>query len=150
MTTLMKWNPWTELETFKRDFDRLLDVHMPSIFGREGNGYAALWMPRLDVHETDSAYVVQADLPGMSIEDIDVQVEGSTLLISGERKGELVSPAGHYAHHERTFGKFQRAFTLPAVVKVDEVNATYAHGVLTVTIPKVEEARTKRIAIQAA
>ena len=150
MTTLTKWNPWTELETFKRDFDRLFDMHMPSLFGRDGNGSTALWMPRMDVHETDSAYVVQADLPGMSIEDIDVQVEGSTLLISGERKSEQISPAGHYAHHERTFGKFQRVFTLPAVVKVDEVNATYAHGVLTVTIPKVEEARTKRIAIQAA
>lgn len=148
--TLVKWNPWTELETFKRDFDRLFDIHMPSMFGRGGNGPTAMWMPRMDVHETDSAYVVATDLPGMTIEDIDVEVEGSTLMISGERKSEQVSPAGHDAHHERTFGKFQRAFTLPAAVKVDEVDATYANGVLTVTIPKVEEARTKRIAIQAA
>jgi HSP20 family protein len=147
---LVKWNPWTELETFKRDFDRLFDLHRPGLFGNGGDSSGAMWIPHMDVQEADTAYRVEVDLPGMAIEDIDVQVEGTTLMIAGDRKSEASSQTGHYAHHERRFGKFQRAFTLPAAVKVDEVNAAYANGILTVTVPKAAEARTKRIAIQAA
>jgi len=147
---LVKWNPWTELETFKRDVDRLFDLHMPGVFDNGSNASIVMWTPRMDVHETDSAYVVTADLPGMTIDDIDIELEDSRLMISGERKSESASPAGHYAHHERMFGKFQRVFTLPAAVQADGVIATYTNGVLTITIPKVEEARTKRIPIQTA
>lgn len=148
---LVKWNPWAELESFKQNFDRFFDTYMlPGTFGGS-HAQQAVWMPRMDVRETDTAYIVEADLPGLTIEDIDVQVEGTTLIISGERKGEQSSgPNGHYTHFERWLGKFHRSFTLPTAVKVDEVDAKYANGVLTVTVPKVEEARTKRIAIQAA
>lgn len=144
---LVQWNPWTELETFKHHFNRLFDTPMSNPFG---NGDSALWMPRLDIQETDSAYVVEADLPGMAIEDIDVQIDGTTLSITGERKAEKTHEAGSATHSERVFGRFRRVFTLPAAVKVDEVDAKYTNGVLTVTVPKSEAARTKRIAIQAA
>jgi HSP20 family protein len=148
---LVKWNPWTELESFRHDFDRFFDTYMPRVFGYDSwNRQQALWMPRMDVRETDSAYIVEADLPGMSIEDIAVHVEGNTLVLAGERKGEQTNNGRSYAHFERTFGKFKRAFTLPTAVKVDEVHATYAGGVLTVTVPKAEAARTKRIAITSA
>jgi HSP20 family protein len=148
---LVKWQPWTEIESFKNDFDRFFDTYMPRMFGNDSwSRQQALWMPRMDIRETDSAYVVEADLPGMAITDIDVHVEGTTLVISGERKGEQASNGGSYAHFERSFGKFQRAFTLPAAVQVDEVQATYTSGVLTVTVPKTAAARTKRIAITSA
>jgi len=146
---LVQWNPWTEVSTLKHDIDRLFNQYMPGLFGNGGTG-DALWMPRMDLRETDTAFIVEADLPGMVLEDITVQVEGSTVIISGERKGEHVSNAGDMAYRERRFGKFQRAFTLPAAVKVDAIEAKYTNGVLTVTVPKAEEARTKRIAIQAA
>jgi HSP20 family protein len=79
-----------------------------------------------------------------------VQVEGTTLVIAGERKGEQSSRTGNITHLERSFGRFQRAMTLPAAVQVDAVEAKYTNGVLTVTVPKAEEAKTKRIAITAA
>jgi HSP20 family protein len=146
---LVRWNPWTEMATLKRDFDRFFDIHVPDIF-RNGGTHEALWMPRMDLHETDSAFVVEADLPGMSIEDIAVHVEGTTIVIAGERKNEQSSKTENVTHFERSFGKFQRAMTLPAAVQVDAVEAKYTNGVLTVTVPKAEEAKTKRIAITAA
>jgi HSP20 family protein len=146
---LVKWNPWAELATLKRDFDRFFDLHMPSVFGNGGT-YDALWMPRMDLRETDTAFVVEADLPGMAIEDIAVHIDGTTLVIAGERKGEQADDTGNVARRERMFGKFQRTFTLPAAVEVDAVEAKYANGVLTVTVPKAEAARTKRIAVKAA
>jgi HSP20 family protein len=146
---LVRWNPWTEMEALRRDFDRFFDIHVPDIF-RNGGTHEALWMPRMDLHETDNVFVVEADLPGMSIEDIAVHVEGTTIVIAGERKSEQSSKTGNYARFERSFGKFQRAMTLPAAVQVDAVEAKYTNGVLTVTVPKAEEAKTKRIAITAA
>lgn len=146
---LVRWNPWTEMAAWKRDFDRFFDMHVPDVF-RNGGTQEALWMPRMDLRETDNAFVVEADLPGMSIDDIAVHVEGTTVVIAGERKGEQASKTGNFAHFERTFGKFQRSLTLPAAVQVDAVDAKYTNGVLTVTVPKAEEAKTKRIAIKAA
>jgi HSP20 family protein len=146
---LVRWNAWTEMAALKRDFDRFFDIHVPDVF-RNGGTHEALWMPRMDLHETDNAFVVEADLPGMAIEDISVQVEGTTLVIAGERKGEQSSRTGNITHLERSFGRFQRAMTLPAAVQVDAVEAKYTNGVLTVTVPKAEEAKTKRIAITAA
>lgn len=146
---LMRWNPWTELASLKHDFDRFFDTHLPGQFGN-GEEQRALWYPRLDLRETDSAFIVEADLPGMTIDDITVQVEGTTLMIAGERKAEQRQEDGNFSRFERSFGKFQRALTLPAAVRVDDVEATYTDGVLRVTVPKAEEARTKRIAIKGA
>jgi len=146
---LVRWNPWTEMAELKHDFDRLFDTHIPDVFRARG-AYNMMWTPRMDLRETDTAFVVEADVPGMSIEDIAVHIEGNTVVIAGERKNEQTSHAGNFTHFEWTFGKFQRAMTLSAPVKVDDVEAKYTNGVLTVTIPKAEEARTKRIAIQAA
>lgn len=146
---LVRWNPWMEIAELKHDFDRLFDTHLPDVFRTRG-AYNAIWTPRMDLRETDTAFVVEADVPGMSIDDIAVHIEGNTVVIAGERQSEQTSNSGNFTHLERTFGKFQRAMTLSAPVKVDEVEANYTNGVLTVTIPKAEEARTKRIAIQAA
>ena len=85
--------------------DHLFDLHVPELFSN-GGAYNAFRMPRLDVRETDSAFIVEADLPGMTIEDITVEVEGQTLIIGGERKAEHVSDTGNVAHRERMFGKF--------------------------------------------
>lgn len=146
---LVRWNPWTEMAAWKHDFDRLFETHVPDVFRANGT-YKSMWTPRMDLRETDTAFVVEADMPGMSSEDISVHIEGNTVVIAGERKNEQTSNAENFTHFERTFGKFQRAMTLSAPVKVDDVEAKYTNGVLTVTIPKAEEARPKRIAIQAA
>ncbi len=144
---LVKWSPWGGLDTLKREIDRLFESHLPELF--PGGDAGTRWMPRVDVHEMDNAFLIEADLPGMSIEDIDVYLEGNTLVIAGERKG-VTTAEGEYTHVERPMGRFYRSLTLPAPVQAENVDAKYHNGVLSVTVPKAEEARTKHIAIQAA
>ena len=146
---LVQWNPWTGMETLRREVDRLFDTHVAEMFGN-GNTHRVMWTPHLDVRELDQAFVVEADLPGMRLEDITVSLENNTLAIAGERKATWSNDAGHPTHRELSYGAFQRTLTLPTAVNADQVEATYTNGVLTVTIPKAAEARTKRIAIQAA
>jgi HSP20 family protein len=143
------WNPWTELETFTRELQRAFDcpTTRPS---QKGNGHQESWKPRMDVSETDAAYIIEADVPGLTIQDITVQLEGATLEIAGERQSALRQQGGHFTHSERVFGKFQRTFSLPTAVNADEIQAAYTNGVLTVTVPKASAARTRRINVQTA
>jgi HSP20 family protein len=146
---LVQWNPWTGMEALRREVDRLFDTHVTGMFSN-GDTHRGMWSPRLDVRELDHAFVVEVDLPGMSLEDITVSLENNTVVIAGERKATWNSEESRPTHRELSYGAFQRALTLPTAVNVDQVEATYTNGVLTVTIPKAAEARTKRIAIQAA
>ncbi|GIX46500.1 MAG: heat-shock protein Hsp20 [Candidatus Tectimicrobiota bacterium] len=146
---LVRWSPLPGLETLRQEIDRLFETHLAEFFG-DGEMGRVTWLPRMDVRETDTAFIVEVDLPGMAIEDIDVHVEGNTLVIAGERKLERAEEHLGMARYERAAGRFHRAYTLPAPVVADKVEARYCNGVLTVTVPKAEAAKTKRIAIQAA
>jgi HSP20 family protein len=106
--------------------------------------------PRVDVRELDHAFVVEADLPGMRREDITVSLGNNTLVIAGDWKATWSNDEGRPMHRELSYGAFQCTLTLPTLVSADQVEAKYTNGVLTVTIPKAAEARTRRIAIQAA
>jgi HSP20 family protein len=112
-------------------------------------GAVAAWAPRLDVHESKDAYVVQADLPGVDKKDIQVSVEDGVLTLRGERKIEREDKAEDGAWHrvERRNGSFQRSLHLGEGVDVDQVKADYKDGVLTVQIPKKEAAKPKQITI---
>jgi HSP20 family protein len=142
------WNPWTEVEAFTRELHRAFNrpTAQPS---QNGNGHQESWKPRMDVSETDIAYIIEADVPGLTIQDITVQLEGAALVITGERQRAPRQQDGHYTHSERVFGKFQRALNLPTVVNTEEIQAAYTNGVLTVTVPKANAARTRRINVQA-
>ena len=144
---VVHWNPWTEFETFEHVLNRVLDLPFPRLFD---NGHHEPWQPRSDISETDAAYVVEIDLPGMIIHDISIQLEGTTVVITGQRQSTHSESAKQQARVERPCGKFQRAFTLPTAVERDEVQATYANGVLTVTVPKADAARPRQITVQAA
>jgi HSP20 family protein len=141
------WNPWTEFETFGHVLNQVFDLPFPRLFD---NGQHEPWQPRTDISETDAAYIVEVDLPGMTIHDISVRLEGTTVVIAGQRQSTPSESANHQARVERPCGTFQRAFTLPTAVKQDEVQATYANGVLTITIPKADAARPRHITVQAA
>ena len=141
------WTPWTELETFEHVLNRVFDLPFPRLFD---NGHHEPWQPHADVYETDAAYVVEVDLPGMTMHDISVRLEGTTVEIAGKRQSTHSGGVHSQARIERPCGTFQRAFTLPTAVKRDEVQATYANGVLTVTIPKADAARPRQITVQAA
>lgn len=105
------------------------------------------WAPALDLYEDRDELVVKADLPGMKKEDISISLNGDVLTISGERKIERKSGAADACRAERFEGRFSRAFSLPATVKADKITAAYADGILSVTLPKAEEAKPKQIPI---
>jgi HSP20 family protein len=105
------------------------------------------WAPALDVHEDKEGFTIRAELPGMKREDIEVSVQDGALVISGERAEEKVNEGTEVHRQERYFGRFSRALTLPTAVAGDKVKATYKDGILTVVLPKAEEAKPKRIAV---
>lgn len=136
---------------------RLIQYQTPSVFGQFSRlqneldhllgASAPSWSPRLEVQEDKDNFVVRVDTPGLKREDIQVSLEEGDLVIAGERKAETL-PEGTAVHHtERCYGKFQRAITLPAAVNADKVKADYKDGVLTITLPKAEEAKPKQINI---
>jgi HSP20 family protein len=103
------------------------------------------WAPALDVREDKDSFVIRAELPGLKREDIEVSLQDGALVISGERTVEKVEEGVEVHRQERYYGKFQRALTLPEPVAADKVKADYKDGVLTVTLPKTEEAKPKKI-----
>ena len=104
--------------------------------------------PALDLHEDNDNFVVKIELPGMKKDDIDVTLEDGALSISGERKSDEKFEGAEVYRSERFFGRFQRTVTLPAPVAADKIKAQYKDGVLTVTLPKTEEAKPKQINVQ--
>jgi HSP20 family protein len=105
------------------------------------------WAPALDVHEDQDSFTIRAELPGMKREDIEVSVQDGALVISGERAEERVNEGTEVHRQERYFGRFSRALTLPTAVAGDKVKASYKDGILTVVLPKAEEAKPKRITV---
>jgi HSP20 family protein len=105
------------------------------------------WAPLLDVHEDKDAYSIRVELPGMRREDIEVSLQNDALVISGERKAEAITAETEVHRQERYYGKFSRVLTLPSAVAGDQVKAAYKDGILTVTLPKAEEAKPKQITV---
>ena len=124
-------------------FGRLTNLQdqLDRLFGSPSD----VWAPALDVHEDKDNYIFRTELPGLKREDIEVSLQDGALVISGERKVEKVEEGVAVHRQERFYGKFQRALTLPEPVAADKVKAEYKDGVLTVTLPKTEEAKPKKI-----
>lgn len=131
MYELARWDPFADLLGWRRN-------------GLDGG----FWAPLLDVEETTEEVVVQAELPGMKKEEIKLQVQGDTLLITGERKSQARTQDKTLHRAERVYGKFQRVIQLPSEVDGSRTRATYEAGVLTIQLPKREEAKPKEIQIE--
>ncbi len=156
MTTELSQRPSTGLgRFFDRDPFRSLQQHMDDLisnFSREFDGGqwpAGELRPSLDVSETDDAIQIHVDLPGMKPEDVNVEVRGNMLQITGERKEEREEKGKTWHRTERRVGKFSRALSLPCDVQEKNVNAEYANGVLNITLPKAEKAKTQKITVKA-
>jgi len=107
------------------------------------------WWPALDVSEQDDKVVVKAEMPGMKHDDIELSVMNGTLTINGEKKESQEDKGEGYYHSERRYGTFRRDIALPASVDSEKVEATYKDGVLTVTLPKTEQAKAKHVSVKA-
>jgi HSP20 family protein len=106
------------------------------------------WVPPVDIRETENELVVKADVPDVKFEDIDVRIENGTLTLHGERKFEESKEEGGWHRVERSYGKFERVFTLPDSVSPDGVKADYKNGTLTITLPKKEIAKPRQVKVQ--
>jgi len=145
MSKLKRYDPFWGIESFRRDMERLFD----SFFGHwPSEEYPTVWAPALDIEETKDSLVVRAEIPGMKKEDIHIQTVGDNLTISGERVHKTEEKDRHFHRVERSYGKFQRVVTLPVEVESDKAKATYKDGVLEITFPKSEKAKTREIAIE--
>ena len=141
---IIKHNPFADLDElgsgmrlFQDTVSRLLD--QPA---------ARPWAPSVDIFETENELLLKADLPGVEMKDIDIQLENGTLSLRGERKFEQEKKEGGYHRVERSYGSFARYFTLPDTLDPEKVKAEYKNGVLTVTLPKKELAKPRQIKVQ--
>jgi HSP20 family protein len=139
--------PGFGLGRIRREIDRLFDD--PFGFLAPATSFFEGWTPAVDIYEDKDKYVVKAEVPGMKKEEIEVFLDGNTLNICGERKQEEEKREGDRYRSERFFGRFQRSVTVPAAVQGNKIEAGYKDGVLTVTLPKSEEAKPKQIQVNA-
>jgi len=139
----MVWPTFGRLSSLRDELDRLFESPFAELT-RTSQLWSG-WTPALDVYEDKESFIVKAELPGMKREDIEVSLHDGALSISGERKSETQHEDAEVYRAERFFGRFQRTVTLPGPVAADKVKAQYKDGVLTITLPKTEEAKPKQI-----
>ena len=142
--TIVRWEPLRELGSLQSEMNRLFNTVFDT---PNGNGGLRRWVPAMDLVETEEEFVLRADLPGMSEEDVKIEIEDTVLSIAGERKTEHEERDQGFYRLERAFGTFQRSLTLPKGVNAEAVSASFDRGVLEVRIPKPEQSKPRRIEI---
>jgi HSP20 family protein len=143
---LIRWEPARELQTIQSEMNRLFGT----FFDANGNGENPIprrWIPPMDLVEDGDHFVLRADLPGVTENDVTVELEDNVLTIAGERKTEHAERSEGYYRLERAAGGFSRSLTLPEGIDPESIEAEFENGVLTVRIPKPEERRPRRVAI---
>ena len=144
---IVRWEPFRDLMTTQREFDRLFKEAFSPLFG-EGELSTRTWAPPVDIYENADNIVLKAELPGIDPKDVEIRVEDNTLYLKGERKFEQEVKEENYHRVERSYGSFARSFSLPNSIAADKVVADYKDGLLTLTMPKREEAKPKTIKIE--
>ena len=147
-TAMTRWTPAGEL--FRDRFDRVFNDMLGDVFAPFVSEDVAdrRWTPAVDVRESGDALTLTVELPGLRKEDVQITLENNILSLSGERKFEKETKEENYHRIERAYGSFSRSFTLPANVKADQVAATFQDGLLTISLPKVEEAKPRKVDIR--
>lgn len=147
MNTLMRSTPATGLTRLQREVDQLFERFLEPLSGEGTNTPSQVWTPVADVSEREDAFEVRVDLPGLSRDDVAVTFDNGQLQISGERRGLRRDEKAQVHRIERWHGRFFRALTFGPNVEPDGIEATFEDGVLTVSVPKREESKPRRIAI---
>jgi HSP20 family protein len=145
---LVRWEPVRELNSLQQEMNRLFSTFFDSPAGNGNGAGARRWVPAMDLVESDEQFILTADLPGLAEGDIKLEFEGDVLTLSGERKVDQEQRKDGFYRLERATGAFSRSLTLPEGVDVDGVSATFDKGVLEVRIPKPEQRKPRRVAIQ--
>ena len=139
---LMPWSPWREMMSLRENMDKFFDEP----FTRRGTD--AMYHPAVSIRETKNSLIIEADIPGVKDEDIDVEIEDDKVILRGERKHKEETKREDYYHMESSYGAFSRIITLPAYVDADRAEAQVKDGILEVVIPKVELKKAKKLSIK--
>ena len=141
---LVTYEPMNILNQLRREMDRLFETESAG-----SNIATADWVPAVDIRETDKAFIITADVPGVDPKDIEVNMENGVLTIRGERKEEKEEEKEGYKRIERVRGTFYRRFTLPDTADAEKISARSKNGVLEITIPKQEKVQPRKITVEA-
>ena len=145
---LVRWEPLREMATLQNEMNRLFGTFFDTpTTGTNGNTIRR-WMPPMDLVETEDHFVLRADLPGLSEEDVSIELEDRVLTVSGERRSQHEEKKEGFYRLERATGAFSRSLTLPEGVDADGITATFDKVVLDVRIPKPEETKPRKVAIK--
>ena len=147
MMNLVRLNPWREMPTLPNRVNRFCDDPFFRTGRMDEDANLGLWNPAVDLYEKDDHFVIKAELPGVDKNDIKVDLKDRVLTLSGERAYDNEVKEENYYRKERSYGKFQRVFTLPADVDSDKITAEFKEGVLRVEVPKPEEKKAKQVTI---
>lgn len=143
MSNVIRWNPFREIAEMQRQLDRVFDDRWSNFEPRLGGNWLAL-----DLTETDGDYKVVADMPGLTANDIHINLHDGILNISGEVKREETKESDRQVLQERVYGKFSRSVQLPMPVDAEKVSANYDNGILILTLPKAESAKPRQIQVK--
>ena len=142
----IRWDPFRDLNTLQDRMNHLFEQANRGWRSDEPSATTA-WSPSVDIFETEGEIIVQAEVPGMDREDIELSLENNVLTLKGDRKFQKETKDENYRRIERSYGSFSRSFSIPAMVNEDKIRADYNEGVLSISLPKKEHARPKQIRI---
>ena len=143
---IVKYDPFRELFALQNEMNRLFTGAFPQRGSQEEIRHGA-WNPSVDIYESKDQLILEAELPGMSREDVEVSIENNVITLKGERKFEKKAENDNYHRVERGYGSFTRSFTLPQTVTAEGATADFSNGVLRVSLPKREEIKARKIEI---
>ncbi len=144
---IMKWDPFKDLLSIQERMNRLFEAALSRSDVAELGDYSA-WSPLADVYEIEEGLVISMELPGIIEDDIDISMSGDTLSIRGERKMDKEVQKESYHRIERAYGSFSRHFNIPPGMETGKVSASFKDGILTISIPRKEASKPKKIKIQ--
>jgi HSP20 family protein len=144
---IVRWDPGTTLPTLQDRINRIFEEAFPRGAAKDTEFAPADWRPAVDTYEEGNNIVIKAELPGVKKEDITIDIKDNVLSLKGERSAETEVKEENYYRREQSYGKFFRAFTLPDAVDPGKIEASCKDGVLKISIPKAEQARTRKIEI---
>jgi HSP20 family protein len=153
--SLIRWNPNRELGSFpsdilsmQREINRMFDTFFRGGLSDETALAPSAWSPAVDIAEHDNEYVVKMEIPGVDKGDVKITMRDGVLTVSGEKKSEKESKGSSYHRVERSYGTFERSFSLPSSVKADNIDAVFKDGILSITLPKSETSKPKQIEVK--
>ena len=148
VTTRTLREPATEVSNLERRMSRLFNEALGNLDWQYRDSAGASWVPPVDIFKEADAIRIMAEIPGVNPNAVKISLENNVLTIHGTKEQVAEERSERVHRYERTYGAFERSFTLPATVDANNIKASYEHGVLTITLPKVEKAKPRQIAVQ--